>query len=249
MMTSGAIAAKTYTYEYIFIYMYFWIIIYACRPWRGQRSRWGRREVLRQIHIHLNIYSYTCTSKYMFTLTGRGGGSARDDSVGCYCGACVCVGRSGGGCTGCDSGVLHWAHVFAAVVHDFLSVVSDMCIYNQSESVFWYIYIYLYTHICVCICVALSLCVRRCGTWFPVSGTWYVRSPFINSQCVCIHRHICVYIFVVWSWCLRRCCACLSVSCMGYGEVGGWGRVPFSRNLMSPTPRRKWYLTTGRRFH
>jgi len=31
--------------------------------------------------------------------------------------------------------------------------------------------------------------------------------------------------------------------------VGGWGRVPFSRNLMSPTPRRKWYLTTGRRFH
>jgi len=32
-------------------------------------------------------------------------------------------------------------------------------------------------------------------------------------------------------------------------EVGGWGRVPLSRNLMSPTPRRKWYLTTGRRFH
>ena len=34
-----------------------------------------------------------------------------------------------------------------------------------------------------------------------------------------------------------------------YGEVGGWGRVPFSKNLMSPTPRRKWYLTTGRRAH
>ena len=33
------------------------------------------------------------------------------------------------------------------------------------------------------------------------------------------------------------------------GEVGGWGRVPFSKNLMKPTPRRKWYLTTGRRFH
>ena len=32
-------------------------------------------------------------------------------------------------------------------------------------------------------------------------------------------------------------------------EVGVWGRDPFSRNLMSPTPRRKWYLTTGRRFH
>jgi len=32
-------------------------------------------------------------------------------------------------------------------------------------------------------------------------------------------------------------------------EVGGWGRVPFSRNLMKPTPCRKWYLTTGRMFH
>ena len=34
-----------------------------------------------------------------------------------------------------------------------------------------------------------------------------------------------------------------------FGEVGGWGRDPFSRNFMKPTPRRKWYLTTGRRFH
>jgi len=32
-------------------------------------------------------------------------------------------------------------------------------------------------------------------------------------------------------------------------EVGGWGRDPFSRNFMKPTPRRKWYLSTGRRFH
>ena len=32
-------------------------------------------------------------------------------------------------------------------------------------------------------------------------------------------------------------------------EVGGWGRDPFSRNFMKPTPRPKWYLTTGRRFH
>jgi len=34
-----------------------------------------------------------------------------------------------------------------------------------------------------------------------------------------------------------------------YREVGGWGRVPFSKQSMSPTPRRKWYLTTGRRAH
>ena len=31
--------------------------------------------------------------------------------------------------------------------------------------------------------------------------------------------------------------------------MGGWGREPFSRNFMKPTPRRKWYLTTGRSFH
>ena len=47
------------------------------------------------------------------------------------------------------------------------------------------------------------------------------------------HSHICI-------------CKCL---CEERGEVGGWGRDPFSRNFMKPTPRRKWYLTTGRRFH
>ena len=36
---------------------------------------------------------------------------------------------------------------------------------------------------------------------------------------------------------------------MYVGEVGGWGRDPFSRNFMKPTPRRKWYLTMGRSFH
>ena len=47
-------------------------------------------------------------------------------------------------------------------------------------------------------------------------------------------------------WCIDRSALFL---CLPQGEVGGWGRDPFSRNLMSPTPRRKWYLTTGRRFH
>ena len=75
------------------------------------------------------------------------------------------------------------------------------------------------------------------------------------------------------SWCVAVCCSvlqCVAMHCnvlqwvniifedadhpwhdssMSSGEVGGWGRVPFSRNLMSPTPRRKWYLTTGRRAH
>ena len=35
----------------------------------------------------------------------------------------------------------------------------------------------------------------------------------------------------------------------GIERGGGLGSSTISKNLMSPTPRRKWYLTTGRRFH
>ena len=35
----------------------------------------------------------------------------------------------------------------------------------------------------------------------------------------------------------------------GMERGGGLGSSTISKNLMSPTPRRKWYLTTGRRFH
>ena len=60
----------------------------------------------------------------------------------------------------------------------------------------------------------------------------------------------CVRVCVCVCVCARVCdCVCGRVFLWATCEVGGWGRVPFSRNLMSPTPRRKWYLTTGRRFH
>jgi len=48
-------------------------------------------------------------------------------------------------------------------------------------------------------------------------------------------------------WHLCRACVLAHVNTTR--EVGGWGRDPFSRNWMSPTPRRKWYFTTGRRAH
>jgi len=48
---------------------------------------------------------------------------------------------------------------------------------------------------------------------------------------------------------LRDVCHACLVGGTANREVGGWGRDPFSRNFMKPTPRRKWYLTTGRRFH
>jgi len=63
---------------------------------------------------------------------------------------------------------------------------------------------------------------------------------------VCVCACVCVYS------CDRLCGALVAQvrnELRNLGEVGGWGRVPFSRNLMSPTPRRKWYLTTGRRAH
>ena len=54
----------------------------------------------------------------------------------------------------------------------------------------------------------------------------------------------------------RECVKATHVSDWSYHDIstiherwGGWGRDPFSRNLMSPTPRRKWYLTTGHRFN
>jgi len=60
-------------------------------------------------------------------------------------------------------------------------------------------------------------------------------------------------------WCVQYAVVCVwdrsgmhdmrVCRCVLYGEVGDWGRVPFSRNLMNLTPRRKWYLTTGRRAH
>ena len=90
-------------------------------------------------------------------------------------------------------------------------------------------------NVCTCTCecmrVCLCVCVRRlsnCGV----------------AVCVCV-CDMCVGVYVyVWVECVFYCMsACIK------GEVGGWGRDPFSRNLMSPTPRRKWYLTTGRRAH
>jgi len=82
------------------------------------------------------------------------------------------------------------------------------------------------------------ICLRTCE--------WVVSfvSEHVNRSCVGEHMNE--------TRCPRRTCEWDNMWMRQrgeHGEVGGWGRVPFSRNLMSPTPRRKWYLTTGRRFH
>ena len=100
-----------------------------------------------------------------------------------------------------------------------------------------YIYIYLcvYTYICICTCAH-----ARIVRW------WMVR------------RHD-VFVFILVAgdssnemkkWMSHIICMNESYTDVLYERVvGGWGRDPFSRNFMKPTPRRKWYLTTGRRFH
>ena len=83
----------------------------------------------------------------------------------------------------------------------------------------WFFYTMIDTGVLVCLCLCLCLCLSH---------------VYCYACCVLLCRS---HVFV---------CLCLYHILR---EVGGWGRVPFSRNLMSPTPRRKWYLTTGRRAH
>jgi len=71
-----------------------------------------------------------------------------------------------------------------------------------------------------------------------------------THQLVVVHTYISTDIYIskyfIYTYTSRFSQGCVSE---GPREVGGWGRDPFSRNFMKPTPRRKWYLTTGRRFH
>jgi len=60
-------------------------------------------------------------------------------------------------------------------------------------------------------------------------------------QCVAVCCSVLQCVIEIWRLCTAKS--------RRLREVGGWGRDPFSRNFMKPTPRRKWYLTTGRRFH
>ena len=82
-------------------------------------------------------------------------------------------------------------------------------------------------------CNTLQTTAKYCKTLEPL----YLHLLIAKSKCIPW--------FILSLWSVRQHSCALSP-----GEVGGgWGRVPFSRNLMSPTPRRKWYLTTGRRAH
>jgi len=115
---------------------------------------------------------------------------------------------------------------------------------------------------CSCVCVLVCLCAYECVYILRMWMYIYLHIPHVQLTdsrvlwCVC--ACVCVCVCVCLCVCLRGCVRTRVFVCFAFvnipisthtREVGGWGRDPFSRNLMSPTPRRKWYLTTGRRFH
>jgi len=87
-------------------------------------------------------------------------------------------------------------------------------------------------------------CYMLKGMWTETSRT------LLHHVHTHTHKHTHKYEYAVFCWesCVLHVYH-MYIACYMCREVGGWGRVPFSRNLMSPTPRRKWYLTTGRRAH
>ena len=89
-----------------------------------------------------------------------------------------------------------------------------------------------------CIAAWMNPCECPRSIWHVMSPTWGSHASHRHESC---HAYGCVM--------APTCIATWMCPRKASREVGGWGRDPFSRNFMKPTPRRKWYLTTGRRFH
>ena len=107
---------------------------------------------------------------------------------------------------------------------------------DQYTPIYTCMYTHLHEYAYTLICVYINT-----NTCYTLGRTHEIH------QLVHEYTHIHQYTFTIKPICIyihtnMRCTP-------GRREVGGWGRVPFSRNFMSPTPRRKWYLTTGRRAH
>jgi len=79
---------------------------------------------------------------------------------------------------------------------------------------------------CVCFCVCMRVCTCVCVCTCVNSRVTYTRAINICDDCVMSHMNE-------------------SYPTRG----GGLGSSTIFKNLTSPTPRRKWYLTMGRRAH
>ena len=71
---------------------------------------------------------------------------------------------------------------------------------------------------------------------------------YVNTYAdVCMSIHMLTYMNICIS--IHKCRSKSKYRYGWYMRGGGLGSSTFSKNLKSPTPRRKWYLTTGRRAH
>jgi len=123
--------------------------------------------------------------------------------------------------------------------------VYTCCITTQRMCMLYYtrnVFVVLLHKECAC-CMTVQ---RICMLYYY---TEYVCCITTHMYVVLLIQKEYAYIYVVRFHTESTPCKITQRMIVLYGEVGGWGRVPFSRNLMSPTPRRKWYLTTGHRAH
>ena len=142
-------------------------------------------------------------------------------------------------------------HVFVSV-----QVITYLCD-TQSCTYLYYTYIYV-TTILLCICMSVHTLLYVSDTklyaylyvyWriyiFACTyiSTWHTVIRIYNTlvyMYVCTCTYICIWYNVVFISVHALTYIYLCMYLHIYREVGGWGRVPFSKKLMSPTPRRKW---------
>jgi len=119
------------------------------------------------------------------------------------------------------------------------------------EFYIWYIHVFWNsTRWDILTCRGVCVCVRH-STFEIVLITFEKLHAHVHID---TNVHVNIHMNSTYSFILTMCMCILKYIDWSFGshlqgEVGGWGRVPFSRNFMKPTPRRKWYLTTGRRAH
>ena len=116
------------------------------------------------------------------------------------------------------------------------------------------LHIVAYTHTPTCIQIKNHTCIRTrsCTPTLGAAPPWILLHANMQTYTSYPHPYI-IHTYIRTHSCTPTSDAAppwiLNTYICMTREVGGWGRDPFSRNLMSPTPRRKWYLTTGRRAH
>ena len=119
--------------------------------------------------------------------------------------------------------------------------------------------LHLYIHLqCVAVCCSVLQCVAVCCSVLPCIAVRTFRAKIFErtrsrvSQFVAMCSSVlqCVAVCCGVLQCVEQCCRThTSSECRSGWRGGGLGSSTIFKNLMSPTRRRKWYLTTGRRAH